>query len=81
MYEHTRLYTSYTCSYTALHLAASKGYVELVEFLLEHRADVNVTDRMGFSPLVDALRHDQSAGDMPHSCVYHDSFMPEMRHT
>jgi len=46
---------------TALHLAASKGYVELVEFLLEHRADVNVTDRMGFSPLVDALRHDQSA--------------------
>ena len=46
---------------TALHLASSQGHVEVVEFLLENQADVNFTDRMGFSPLVDALRHDQSA--------------------
>ena len=46
---------------TAWHLAASQGHVEVVEFLINHHADVNVCDRMGFSPLVDALRHEQLA--------------------
>jgi len=44
-------------SRTALHLAASEGYVDVVESLLALNANVNATDRMGFSPLVDACRH------------------------
>ena len=44
---------------TALHLAASEGHVDIVSFLIAHQADVNACDRMGFSPLVDALRHNQ----------------------
>ena len=46
---------------TALHLAASQGHVDIVSFLIAHKAEVNVCDRLGFSPLVDALRHDQLA--------------------
>jgi len=46
---------------TALHLAASQGHLNIVEFLINHQAEVNACDRMGFSPLVDALRHDQLA--------------------
>jgi len=46
---------------TALHLASSQGHVDLVSFLISHHADVNACDRMGFSPLVDALRHGQLA--------------------
>ena len=42
-------------------MAFSQGHVEIVEFLINHQAEVNVCDRMGFSPLVDALRHDQLA--------------------
>ena len=45
---------------TALHLASSQGHLQVVEYLLERQADVNSTDRLGFSPLVDALRHDRS---------------------
>ena len=44
---------------TALHLACCQGHADLVGFLLDKNADVNCTDRMGFSPLVDALRHGQ----------------------
>jgi len=44
-------------SRTALHLAASEGHVDVVESLLALNANVNATDRMGFSPLVDACRH------------------------
>ena len=42
---------------TALHLASSEGHVGVVELLLSRNANVNTTDRMGFSPLVDACRH------------------------
>ncbi len=34
--------------------------MQVVEYLLERQSDVNNTDRLGFSPLVDALRHDRS---------------------
>lgn len=40
---------------TALHIAAADGNTEAVRLLLEHRADVNVTDRSGGTPLRDAL--------------------------
>lgn len=43
---------------TALHLAASSGHVDVVEFLLQNEADVNCRDRMGFSALADAVRHE-----------------------
>jgi ankyrin repeat protein len=42
---------------TALHLAASEGHTDVVEALIMQGANVNATDRMGFSPLVDACRH------------------------
>ena len=41
---------------TALHIAASEGYVEIVQFLLDSKADVNAIDRFGGSPLTDAVR-------------------------
>ena len=41
---------------TALHIAASEGWVELIDFLLDADADVNAIDRFGGSPLADAVR-------------------------
>mmetsp|Transcript_26024 Transcript_26024/g.58867 ORF Transcript_26024/g.58867 Transcript_26024/m.58867 type:complete len:2813 (-) Transcript_26024:149-8587(-) len=46
---------------TALHIAASEGHAELVQFLLDKAADVNCKDRRGASPLTDALRHGKVA--------------------
>lgn len=48
---------------TAIHLAASEGQAPLVKYLLEARADANVVDRWGGTPLDDALRggHDVAA--------------------
>jgi len=41
---------------TPMHLAAADGNLEVVKFLVEHNANVNVIDRFGHSPLYDALR-------------------------
>jgi len=41
---------------TALHIAASEGFVDVVEYLLDANADVNAIDRFGGSPLADAVR-------------------------
>jgi glutaminase len=41
---------------TALHLAASEGYLQVVEFLLNHGALVHSKDRWGNTPLDDAIR-------------------------
>lgn len=38
-----------------LHIAASEGQLAVVEFLLEQKADPNVTDRFGRTPLEDAV--------------------------
>lgn len=39
---------------TPLHIAASKGNKEAVEFLIENGANVNARDKFGFSPREDA---------------------------
>lgn len=43
---------------TPLHLAASEGHEEMVVLLLDiYRADMNITDRYGGTPMIDAVRH------------------------
>ena len=42
---------------TALHLAASEGIVNVIEFLLANKADINVLDRWNNTPLDDAVKH------------------------
>ena len=42
---------------SALHVAASEGHLEMVEFLLNANADPRLRDRHGNSPLNDAVRH------------------------
>ncbi len=42
---------------TALHLAASEGKLEIVQYLLSAKADVSFKDRMGNNALDDAVRH------------------------
>ena len=40
---------------TPLHLAAGSGHANIVEFLLENRADVNVKDSRGHTPMHSAV--------------------------
>ncbi|EKX35587.1 hypothetical protein GUITHDRAFT_60413, partial [Guillardia theta CCMP2712] len=40
---------------TALHLAACEGHEDVVKYLLSKSADVNCRDRLGRTPLCDAL--------------------------
>ena len=42
---------------TALHLAASEGVVNVIEFLISNKADVNVVDRWSNTPLDDAVKY------------------------
>jgi ankyrin repeat protein len=47
------------CDYdhrTALHLAASDGHVDTVEYLLDAKADPTLVDRWGDSPMADAVK-------------------------
>ena len=46
---------------TALHLASSEGNTKVVERLIIARADVNVRDRWGNTPLMDAVTHKHEA--------------------
>jgi len=39
---------------TAMHLAATEGHTEVVEYLLRHGAKANIMDRFGSTPLADA---------------------------
>jgi ankyrin repeat protein len=45
---------------TPLHLAASEGKIEVVRFLIEHGAKVNVQDRWGGTPIQEASRNNFS---------------------
>eukprot|EP00261_Vitis_vinifera_P031076 XP_019072319.1 PREDICTED: potassium channel KOR2 isoform X2 [Vitis vinifera] len=47
----------------ALHLAAAKGYEEIVRFLIQHGANTNCIDNFGNSPLFEAVKagHDRTA--------------------
>ena len=42
---------------TALHIASSEGNYELCDYLIEHGAGINRSDRWGGHPLDDAYRH------------------------
>jgi len=42
---------------TALHLAASEGHMEILEYLVEIRANIMCRDRFGGTPLEDVVRH------------------------
>jgi hypothetical protein len=42
---------------TAMHLAACEGHVEILEYLVEIRANIMCRDRFGGTPLEDAVRH------------------------
>ncbi|MCG8417356.1 MAG: ankyrin repeat domain-containing protein [Proteobacteria bacterium] len=46
---------------TALHLAAAEGRLDVVAYLLNRGARVNVIDRWGGTPLQDAIRHTHDA--------------------
>jgi|EP00966_Prymnesium_polylepis_P324463 ankyrin repeat protein len=43
-------------SRTCLHLAASEGNLKICEILIDHKANVNASDRWGGTPLRDAVR-------------------------
>jgi adenylate kinase len=45
---------------TALHVAASEGYADICQFLVQSGARINRSDRWGGSPLDDAHRHRHS---------------------
>ena len=42
---------------TCIHLAASEGHIEVVEYLIGHSIKIDVKDRWGGTPLDDAKRH------------------------
>ena len=48
-------------SETALHAAAARGDVAMVRLLLEHKADINATDKSGFTPLLNAAENGHMA--------------------
>lgn len=48
---------------TALHLAAGKGLVQVVDMLLAAGAKLDVTDQEGWTPLHDAITYSGSDGD------------------
>ncbi|MBI3342070.1 ankyrin repeat domain-containing protein [Candidatus Curtissbacteria bacterium] len=41
---------------TAIHLAASEGQEEVVRYLIAKKVNINPKDRMGGTPLTDAIR-------------------------
>lgn len=48
---------SYPCGFTALHIAAMRGYHSVAELLITHKADVNARDCNGSTPLHIAACH------------------------
>jgi glutaminase len=42
---------------TAIHLAAAEGHLDVVRYCIAHNVSVNATDRWGYRPLDDAIRH------------------------
>lgn len=55
----TRLFEGCDNAGTALHKAAEKGYVEIIEELIAHGADINIQDFNGLTPLHQAVQGKQ----------------------
>lgn len=55
----TRLFEGCDNAGTALHKAAEKGYVEIIEELIAHGADINMQDFNGLTPLHQAVQGNQ----------------------
>lgn len=45
-----------TVGNTLLHYAAEKGKLDVVKMLINHKADVNATNRLGDTPLLNAVQ-------------------------
>ena len=41
---------------TALHVASSKGMLREVDYLIRHKADLDIKDRWGVTPLLEAVK-------------------------
>ncbi|KAI3890114.1 hypothetical protein MKW92_016373 [Papaver armeniacum] len=54
---------------TALHLASSRGFEDIVRFLIQRGGDVNYVDKFGNSPLLEAIQagHDRVAALLLHN--------------
>ena len=48
-----------TGGYTPLICASVTGHAEIVQFLLQHGADINIADNLGFTPLSAAISEDK----------------------
>jgi len=46
---------------TAIHLASSEGHVNVIEYLIQRKVNVNPVDRWGNTPLDDTVRHKHKA--------------------
>ena len=55
---------------TALHIAAKSGHPKIVEYLLEHGADVTLKDYKGRNPLEAAIEKDKRLDFFTRSKVY-----------
>ena len=64
-------------SRSALHLAAAEGKDQIVELLLRHKANVNIEDRWGGTPLQDAIV--EGHGDVAMTLQAKGGKMPEGR--
>ena len=55
--DHLKLNTPNKLGKTPMHIAAAKGYIRVIQLLLEAGADINFPDLKGKTPLMEAVEH------------------------